>query len=71
MISYLSIVSFVCYFFPRFDIYMCHYSSASQIRASGVLWTIGIPACFVSIVYCVTRDQGTTSRSKFAAVESY
>jgi hypothetical protein len=71
MISYLSIVSFFGFFFPRIDIHMCHCTSASQIRASCVLWTIGIPARFVSIVYCVTRYQGTTSRSKFAAVEGY
>ena len=46
-----------CFFsFPRFDIYAYHRASASQIRASRVLWTIRIPACFVSIVYCVTRD---------------
>ena len=70
MIFYLSIVSFVDLFFPRFDL-LCHCSSASQIRASCVLWTIGIPTRSVSIVHCVARNQGTTSRSKFAAVESY
>ena len=71
MIFYLCIVSIVGLFFPQFDVNMCHCSSASQVRASCVLWTIRIPTCSVLIVHCVAQNKGTTSQSKFTAIESY